>query len=129
MEPLTTQQITRKVTITNAQILALNTTPVELLPAPGVNRITQIVTATAYTRGGTTPFINSEYLLIKQGGLHQVMQNGFALTAINQTSTFHAFDNAGEVNAATTLEAYETNPEEGDSEMDIYITYFIIDLI
>lgn len=128
MIPNTTQIITEKITLKRDQIRTLNSNPVELLAAPGAGRFIQILSATARMRDGSIPYTDSEYILIKQGGAHQIMQNGFMLSSINELSAFHAFDNKLMENAPVTIEAYETDPQTGDSECDIYITYFVIEM-
>jgi hypothetical protein len=56
---------TEKVTLSAAQILSSNTSPVELLPAPGVGKVILVFDIIAFYDYGTTTYNGSIYSVVK----------------------------------------------------------------
>lgn len=130
---------TDKVSLSSAQILALNATPQGLVAAPGAGKVIQpLFYLINYTYGTITYATNTNMRFYYQGipTLGVVSNSMLTRTAsymMRQTSastTAFAFDLAGNnpTNKALVVDVETGNPTAGDGIVDIYITYAIISL-
>lgn len=121
---------TTKVTISSAQILALNTTPITLLAAPGAGFVNEVISVTFFLDYNSIPY--ATYLTVD-------MEVGAGTTAIlsstvlnNSVDTFHTISpsvaGAGFENTILRLKAQTGNPTAGNSPLNVYLTYRIITL-
>jgi len=139
-----------KKSLVPAQISVLTATSVtvEMIPAPGVGKAIQIIAANARKIYGTTPYNNGVELILKYSGT-SCSAGGFPppapelcrwghtsglMGSAYNTDTYGtftqeaAYQNSWSPNDSVVLIA-STNPGiNGDSSLDIYITYKIITL-
>ena len=115
---------TTSVDLSSANILALFTTPIVILPAPGVDkyydyvaRLEYFYNTTAYTTsGGGHPYLNqgSKDYYFSKAVIEQTQDAA-------STGTFYGF---AKTNTALTLTA-DSNPTSGDGTGRLVITYTI----
>jgi len=121
--------ITLKYTLTSAQILSLNSSPVEVVPAPGAWKILDLVTFVWKLRYNSSPYdnrtiwIRSTWWSGNFNSLSGILdETGDYIRKWN--------DNGAEILENTGLEVFSftADPVGWDSEVDLYITYNIIAL-
>lgn len=122
-----------KVTLSAAQILSLNSTPITAVAAPGVGKIIRVISAFGRINYGTTTFDHTtgDVRLTTNGINAQATRTFLKSTATNIGSftlpaTGADTSNLAE-NTALTITSSD-NGTTGDSTVDIYITYEIITL-
>ena len=126
------------VNISSAQILSLGSSPVELLPAAGINNYYEIEkvileythVSTAYNFGFPLFVYSNQGEYAAFTGLIQNAQNKFVkLTAFNTTygSTYNAITNSNSLNEKVTLNTWNNNnPSLGDGTIRVKIYYKVI---
>ncbi len=130
---LTTLNI--KISLTSAQILLLFTTPITLLPAPGVGKIYEFSNIFARMNFLTAAYATNVNLTLYYNINVAVGQNSNVLTS---TSTRTGMITKSAI-AGPTIDQYPTNspflvtvpignPTGGGGSMDIYLTYQILTL-
>lgn len=129
---------TTKVTLSSAEILALNTTPKTLVAAQGAGTLIKVLGWTIRLNYGTTPYATNTNLRARLGASgHDGILN--ATSYLGQSANeLTVYNPASPVNTATDftlcvnqpLVAYVQtgDPTAGDSTMDIYVTYVVITL-
>lgn len=124
---------TVKVSLSSAQILALNTTPVTLVAAPGAGKIIQPIAVMFNLVYNTTTYATNILAQIRYAGISAnfITSTILGLTAstlarlLASTSlTFAAVPS----NTALILDTQTGNPTTGNSTMDVYLTYTVITL-
>lgn len=123
-----------KISLSSAQVLALNTTPINAISAQGVGTIIVPVKITAVLTYGTVAFDNFG-LKVKTSGLtvnHVLFHDSFITGTSNQIRTITC-DSAGTTvdNLAINTPILITAGSDGtvgDGTIDIYITYEVITL-
>ena len=130
-----TSVLTTKVTLTTAQILALFTTPIQLVATPGVNLAIQVIKSSARINYNTVPYatnlvlgigsptasVSQETITGLLGASITKIQNGLAIGSTASETQLIS-------NAAVNVSALVGNPTAGNSSVDIYLTYRIIAL-
>ena len=128
-------QGTAKLTIASADVLHLNTTPIEIIAAPGVGYAIEVISASMkMVYVSATYATNTSLELITAGAT-----NSQASTVIkNSASTIRRFADATTLASATATQLVENaalnvkvasgDPTAGDSDIKIYVTYRIITL-
>lgn len=130
--------VTVKVSLSSAEILALNGTPKELIAAPGSGKIIQpIATMYRYNYGTLTYNTNQTMQLYYNGFVGNTITNTLLSRtesailrqgAISTTSLTYLTATQDIVNKAFMLSVQTGNPAAGDGTLDVYITYTIITL-
>ena len=128
-------QGTAKLTIATADVLTLNTTPIEIVAAPGAGYAIEVISASMkMVYNSATYATNTSLELITAGAT-----NSQASTVIkNSASTIRRFADATTLASATATQLVENaalnvtvasgDPTAGDSDITIYVTYRIITL-
>jgi hypothetical protein len=128
-------QGTAKLTIATADVLHLNTTPIEIVAAPGAGYAIEVISASMkMVYVSATYATNTSLELITAGAT-----NSQASTVIkNSASTIRRFADATTLSSATATQLVENaalnvtvasgDPTAGDSDITIYVTYRIITL-
>jgi hypothetical protein len=128
-------QGTAKLTIATADVLHLNTTPIEIVAAPGAGYAIEVISASMkMVYVSATYATNTSLELITAGAT-----NSQASTVIkNSASTIRRFADATTLASATATQLVENaalnvtvasgDPTAGDSDITVYCTYRIITL-
>lgn len=128
-------QGTAKLTIATADVLTLNTTPIEIVAAPGAGYAIEVISASMkMVYNSATYATNTSLELITAGAT-----NSQASTVIkNSVSTIRRFADATTLASATATQLVDNaalnvtvasgDPTAGDSDITIYVTYRIITL-
>ena len=128
-------QGTAKLTIATADVLHLNTTPIEIVAAPGAGYAIEVISASMkMVYVSATYATNTSLELITAGAT-----NSQASTVIkNSASTIRRFADATTLASATATQLVENaalnvtvasgDPTAGDSDITVYVTYRIITL-
>jgi hypothetical protein len=127
---------TVKISCTSAEILALNTTPKQILATPGAGKLYSISDILVVYTVGTVPYVGNVNLrVIYTGSTRPVAENALILTStVNRTGNM-----AKSAITATAVTQYMTNtalvlttetgnPITGDGTIDVYVTYKIVTL-
>lgn len=124
-----------KVTLTTAQVLALNTTPVQLVAAPGVNYAILVLKSSARLNYNTIPYATNLVLGIGHptASVSQETITGLLGASIIKTQNGLSIGSSATEtqlieNAAVNVNVLVGNPTAGNSSVDIYLTYRIISL-
>jgi hypothetical protein len=128
-------QGTAKLTIAKADVLTLNTTPIEIVAAPGAGYAIEVISASMkMVYNSATYATNTSLELLTAGAT-----NSQASTVIkNSASTIRRFADATTLASATATQLVENaalnvtvasgDPTAGDSDITVYVTYRIITL-
>jgi len=121
-----------EITITSAEILALYTTPKELVPAPGANKVLQFESAVGFLDFNTTAYATAGILTVKNyttavsdpcDAADLVAQVDDCYLEINKLSTEVELV----VNKPLNLYCDTANPTAGDSPIRMKVMYRILD--
>ena len=121
-----------KSTITAASVLTLYTIPIKLLDAPGAGKYINILSIDTKVSGGSVPYgVNPEV---------EVYQNGSSNSEFSSTTSLSYTDGrlnrllqvGDDSNVLENVDIYISgttgNPSGGDGDLNVYITYQIINL-
>jgi hypothetical protein len=122
--------ITTKISLTSEQILNLHTTPLELLPAPGVNKIILIFNIVSNYIYNITAYTGNRFIQIYYGSpSFTVFFDGSILFNTSSSITLNNLtNNYIEINSPININVATGNPANGDGTLDLYISYKIINL-
>jgi len=123
---------TKLVTVTTAEILALYTTPKELVPAPGANKVLEFCGAVLFLDFNSAAYATYGILTVKQGTA--AVSDAVAAAALcNQADDCYeqcfplAVETELTANSALNLYCDTGNPVTGDSPIYVSISYIIHD--
>ena len=119
-----------KVTLTSAQVQALVSTPITLVPAPGAGMIASVLSATCYIDYGSVAYTTGADILIEYGTATIVTFDGvLALTAdtVMVASPSGSAVVAAVANAAIVITADDV-PGAGNSPVTVSVVYTLISL-
>lgn len=122
--------LTKKVTIPSSDILALHSTPIVLLPAPGAGKFINVLTVCATISNGTTPYVASAGLAIYiDTASNNLMGSSDTLIYTDDRIHQFAFTNDNSqfiIDKELMIKSGSPNPTSGDGDLLLYITYQII---
>jgi hypothetical protein len=121
------------VTIPAADVLTLNTTPIELVPAQGANKVIIPTGYQLYLEYNTTAYATNGDLQILLGTLVlDTTPDTFLFSAVDKfkfEQNFDATDDLSEfINQPLSIQVDTGNPTAGDSDIRIFGTYKVIDI-
>ena len=125
--------ITKKVSLSSAQILALNTTPIVLVEAQGSGTVIEPLSVVFNLTYGTTTYATNTTAQIK----YQAIAGNFITSSIisntqdalnrvlpNTSLTFTSIP----INTPLVIDIATGDPTTGDGTLDVYVTYVVITL-
>lgn len=122
-----------KKAITTAQVLTLNSSPITIVSAPGANKTTKVIKATVELTYNSIAYATNTVLQIEHAGSNKVMNQLDMLAAANDhfsdipdVNSAPGDDQLVE-NAAIQATVQTGNPTTGNSPINIYVTYIILD--
>ena len=126
-------QGTAKLTIATADVLTLNTTPIEIVAAPSAGYAIEVVSASMKMVYNSTPYATNTALVLIASTANLYQTQTVIAQSANAFSKFEpenaAPDNIQLVdNAALNVTVASGDPTAGDSDINIYVTYRIITL-
>lgn len=123
-------------TLTSAQILALNTTPITLVAAPGVGKAIVVKSCWGRLNYNTTTYSSGATIELKIAGANGYIANNQILieSSVTRISRFNEADEYLGVssqknyieNAALQVRA-DANPTTGNSTIDLLVEYMVLD--
>jgi len=120
-----------EVTLTPTEVKALNGTPIEVVPAPGVGRANLILVAYASVAFVSAAYATNTSLTIGHAGVGLTITGILAATSSKiaaAAGTFAAVATTAVQNAAITVSAASGNPATGDSPVTISVLYTTVNL-
>ena len=126
------QVLTKFVKITSAEILALYTTPKELVPAPGAGKVLEFVGAIFFLDFNSAAYTTRGILTVKQGTT-AVSDAVAAAALVQQADDCYeqcyplAVETELTANSALNLYCDTGNPVTGDSPIYVSISYIVHD--
>lgn len=123
---------TARLPISSAQILQLNTTPLELIPAPGAGKAIEVISCYVQMTFNTTAYdTNTQLNIISSNGIMFYYPNMLAATGNVFCSLLLNFTTDSVViteNDPAKVSVQNADPLNGNSDIVIYATYRIMDL-
>jgi len=128
--------LTTKVTLSSAEILALNSTPKTLIAAPGSGKLIRVLSIVEKLNYGSATYATNILQQFRYTGTTTVIANNSLLGSTENTiaeqlaSTAVTYSTATSdpVNKAVELTVQTGNPTTGDGTLDVYVTYTVITL-
>jgi len=121
-----------EVTLSSAQVLALNGTPIEVVPAPGVGRANLVLVAVASVAFVSAAYATNTTLTVGYGGAGILSITGILAATSSKVAmaagTIAAVATATAQNAAIVVSAASGNPATGDSPVTISVLYTTVNL-
>ena len=115
------------ITVTTAQLLALNGSPVTLLAAPGVNKYIKILLVTSFLDYNSAAYTASQPLIISSGGFnYATIPNTQINTNADKVYSAAIAGNTLAANNAVFLST-DASPTNGNSPLKLKIRYQILD--
>lgn len=121
--------LTASIDISSAEILALFTTPKQLVASPGAGKYVEIIASSAvFTSGGAAYATNTNLVLQYTGGTSRIaIDAGATLTsAADKIAPFNIDGTEIKSNAALNATVQVGNPTGGNGTLKIKITYKIV---
>jgi hypothetical protein len=119
-------------TLSQAQILELNTTPVVVITAPGEGKVIEVKSFVAEIIMGGDPYTTNTWMVLKAGESTQFETN---ILATNIEQGVKKIEKAAlgtlvlKENSSIVISVDTGNPEDGDGVLNYYIEYRIMDLL
>ncbi len=122
--------LTIKITATPSEIQSLNSSPKQLIPAPGPGKFVEILAVEGYVSSGSGYTLNTNLSIKYSGSLDFIIYNQ-GLLLRDADPGIERFINAPSPNTviledtAIELTNFDGDPSGGDLGVDLYITYII----
>lgn len=133
-EKVTGRVYEKEVKLTSAEILALYTTPKELVPAPGAGKVIELMSAVLFLDYGTATYASNGDLTINLHTTGTALSDTIdAADLIQQAADAYrvvqvlSADVALKANEAIELRCATGNPDTGDSTLTVKVMYRIHD--
>ncbi len=126
--------ILKKVSLTAANIIAMNGAPVELIAAPGANKAIVVEKALFHFKAGATAFTGGGAVSIEYADANDnLLAATLPATVITGASdAIRKIDGAGALTVTANKRAEITNATAafagGDGTMDVYLWYHVVDI-
>ena len=121
-------------TITSAQVLALNSTPLTIVAAQGAGTAIEVISASVKVDFNTTAYATNTTILITTSGAAQYQSLFNSAVLASASSTFNSVGKSALAgtnlisNADLTVTVGTGAPTGGNSGITVYITYRVITL-
>ncbi len=121
--------------IPSAQVLALNTTPQTIVEAQGTGKAIEVISASVKLSFNTTAYSVANTVLLEASGANQ--RQAEAIIFDSTVSTVRSFiihqaasatDTQIIANAALQVKAKSADPTLGDSDVEVFVLYRVIDI-
>mgnify|MGYP000977334275 CR=1 FL=1 len=125
--------VTEKISLTSAEILALNTTPKVLVVAQGAGYVIQPIAVQMFLDYGTTTYATNTTARVKYSGISGNFATNSVLSSVSDQTASQSclsslqFSSAID-NVALVLDVQTGDPTTGDGTLNVYITYCVITL-
>jgi hypothetical protein len=122
------------VTIASADVLQLNSTPIEIVAAPGVGYAIEVLSASMKMVYNSVAYATNTTLELKVTGANspQIQWGALILSATIDKFNAQSIDSNSNTNVLENAPLMVTvdfgNPTAGDSDITVYVTYRIIEL-
>jgi len=125
--------VVAKVDITSAEILALNATPIELIPAQGADQAIIVDEIIAFNKYGTATYaldgaVNAKYTDGSGDAVVSALAEAWGEATADAVAKAVAVGVAPVANAPVVLFAESADPTTGDGTFSIYVSYRVIDI-
>lgn len=121
-----------EVTLSTAQVLAANSTPIEVVPAPGVGRANIPVIVIASVAFVSAAYATNTSLTVGYGGAGIITITGILAATSSKVAmaagTVPAVTTATAQNAAINVSVATGNPITGDSPVTVSVMYVTVNL-
>lgn len=127
--------LSAKVTLTSAQILALFTTPIQIVASPGIGFALQVIQSSARLNYNTIPYTGNTQINIINTGAGNSQYVNVGVLSSNISIIGEGYHTIGTTNVTQIIENTALNisinignPSAGNSTVDVYLIYRIITL-
>ena len=121
--------------ISSAQVLALNTTPQTIVEAQGAGKAIEVISASVKLSFNTTAYSTTSGVLLETSGANQRQAESAVFDAtVSTVRNFTMYQAAGSTdtqiiaNAALQVKAKSADPTLGDSDIEVFVLYRVIDI-
>jgi hypothetical protein len=120
--------------IASADVLQLNSTPQTIVPAQGVGKAIEVISASVKVDFNTTPYATNVALTLITNGANQEQAIGIINASASSTGRFRVTPNNGTTstqvieNAALQVSVTTGNPTAGDSDIEVFVLYRVINV-
>lgn len=134
VKDLVVEVVTKKVSLSSAQILLLNGTPIDVVPAQGTSKFIQPIGVVCKLNWNGVAYATNTDLRFKMGASFSNILNitGFlgntADTIVRTLFTGSQSASSYTLNQPLQVTVPSGNPTAGDGTLDIYLTYTVISL-
>lgn len=123
-------------TIASADVLTLNSTPIEIVAAPGAGKAIEVVNASLTTDFNSAAYTTNTTLFLRAAGATGVQADNSINASVTRTGRFRLQDTSSSgatdtqiiENAALEVYVASGNPAAGDSDITINLAYREIDV-
>ena len=117
--------VTAKISLTSAQILNLYTTPIQLIPSPGVGNFINVLSITASLIYNTLTYTTNTTMSIYFPGSSGSLSNNSLLASSASSVVISTINGTLLGGAPLFVSVNDGNPLVGDGVVNLYITYII----